>query len=147
MAIRTSAEFKNDATLVGKHTDFQLEDNATVIGHFTTDQRETTVANNKLQAIGRITELVEHTKGRRVAPEELEHQSYGRTNIPKYNTNKVVDGVTLLRYDRDTNRVTIRCDHTECPSFWLEILLPLDQLDQFVKQEMGSDSDDSTVEF
>jgi len=51
------------------------------------------------------------------------------------NTGGVIDGVRLLSYDKDTNKIIIRLDHSTLPSFWIEIPLDLSQLSEWVDSE------------
>lgn len=53
-----------------------------------------------------------------------------RTNI-----GGVIDGVRLLSYDKDTNKIIIRLDHSTLPSFWIEIPLDLSELSEWVENE------------
>lgn len=56
-----------------------------------------------------------------------------------YNTSGIIDGAHLDGYDKDTNSVSIRIDHSETPSFWIGLTLPLDKLAEFVKREKEFD--------
>lgn len=51
------------------------------------------------------------------------------------NTGGGINGVRLLSYDKDTNKIIIRLDHTTLPSFWIEIPLDLSQLSEWVDSE------------
>src|SRR5438034_3971933 len=55
------------------------------------------------------------------------------------NTGAVVDGARLLAYENGT--VRIRVDHSTMLEFWIEIVLPMSTLMDFVKQEQ-TDSED-----
>lgn len=49
-----------------------------------------------------------------------------------YNCTQRIDGARLVTYDVEARLLTIRLDHSECPGFWAEVQLPLEQLDRFV---------------
>ena len=77
----------------------------------------------KLIAKGRIMEQTTY---------QLDGHSYPIIGV-KYNKFGRVDGAKLMSYDSDSDTVTIRVDHSETPSFWLEIQLPVNRLTEWVK--------------
>jgi hypothetical protein len=76
----------------------------------------------KLEARGRITEVVYDRCAPQVVVNEL-----GK-----------VDGARFASYDPDTETMTIRVDHSETPSFWLELSFTEKQLKEFVRKERES---------
>ncbi len=77
----------------------------------------------KLKAKGRITEQTAY---------RVDKHSHSMAGV-KYNTFGKVDGARLMSYNSESNTVEIRVDHSETPTFWLEIQLPLDQLKQWIE--------------
>lgn len=82
----------------------------------------TTIVDSKLEASGRITEVTK----------EPGYQ----WDIIKYNgASKKIDGARLMAFNPSSNTVTIRLDHSTCPSFWAEVHIPLDKLSKWVENE------------
>jgi len=78
----------------------------------------------------RIEELASlPTKGRIV---ELNYDLKA-LNI-NYNTFGNIDGARLCSYDQEDESINIRINHSECPSFWLEIVLSLDKLEEWLSR-------------
>jgi hypothetical protein len=46
-----------------------------------------------------------------------------------------IDSARLLSYDKHANKIVIRLDHREIPSFWIEIPLDLSQLSEWIENE------------
>lgn len=57
------------------------------------------------------------------------HSSSGAVNGP----GNRVDGARLVDYDSEKKTVLVRVDHSTVPEFWLEVVLPLAQLERFVE--------------
>jgi hypothetical protein len=57
---------------------------------------------------------------------ENAHQPYLR-----YNSNKKIDDVSLS-LDTDKEEIVIRHDHSECPEFWIETRIGLQDLKEFL---------------
>jgi hypothetical protein len=56
----------------------------------------------------------------------------GENFQPIFNAKQRVDGARLLCYEEDA--MTLRVDHSECPGFWLEMRLPLREINAFCNQ-------------
>ena len=59
---------------------------------------------------------------------------YGEENLTT-NIGGCIDGARLLSYDKDTNKIIIRLDHSTIPSFWIEIPLDLSQISDWIDFE------------
>ncbi len=81
-----------------------------------------------LVAKGRITEVV------------YDHL-IGRGLITKCNKPQKIDGVKLDSYDQDERTITVRMDHSECLSFWIEIVVSLDRLEEWINFYNDGDYD------
>lgn len=51
----------------------------------------------------------------------------------RYNTNKKIDDVSLS-LDTDKEEIVIRHDHSECPEFWIETRIGLQDLKEFLSE-------------
>lgn len=62
-------------------------------------------------------------------------QDSGENNKPIVNSKQKIDGVRFLDYDPESKVVTIRMDHSECPGFWAEIQITVEQFDKFIGRQ------------
>lgn len=58
-----------------------------------------------------------------------------RTTPVIYNSFGRIDSARLLEYDPEHKIITIRVDHSETPSFWLQLEIPLDQLNEWLSRQ------------
>lgn len=77
---------------------------------------------------------------------------YGASTLIQNGPGNKVDGARLFQYDAHRRVVTVRVDHSTIPEFWLELDLPLAQLEAWLGREVaegeraGADEDDEDEE-
>jgi hypothetical protein len=78
------------------------------------------IAAAQLKATGRVTDHKLNANG------ELEIV---------YNTPNVVDRTRMRSYDKDTDTLTIRVEHSAFPEFWVDVELPFAKFREWVKSQ------------
>jgi len=90
------------------------------------------------------SERLQNVRGR-IA--EFELNDGDRVPRVHYNTAQRVDNARMMWYNEDEDAVHIRIDHSETPAFWLEFDLPMEQVVQFIGEQLavGVSSDDDAL--
>jgi hypothetical protein len=83
------------------------------------------MSNKDLSKISNVRGRIE---GKIIKNGEITENSY--TNI-----GGAIDNVRMISYDKDSNKITIRLDHSTMPSFWIEIPLDLTQVAKWIEDE------------
>ena len=87
------------------------------------------------------------TKGRIMELQFPPQYCGGTVALPKDNTNKIIDGGRLYAWDHHSREITIKFDHSEIPSFWMEAKISLDDLEQWIGiQEQYTQKEDESDE-
>ena len=95
---------------------------------------DTTTLPHALYARGRVLEAVEAPP--KVRPDYETGVVFNDTQHHlRYNTGGKIDGARIAHYDPYSNTVVLRADHSTCPSFWLEIHLPMAELKAFIEEQ------------
>ena len=78
--------------------------------------------------LSKISNVRGRIEGKIIKNGEITENSY--TNI-----GGAIDDVRMISYDKYSNKITIRLDHSTIPSFWIQIPLDLSQLAEWVESQ------------